>query len=101
MILVYFYLPFFFFCYLFTFFLPYTRKLQYVIRYYIHSLFPQEFMIQEVLNETGLEVVVLVKDLNHHMTATLSSKAFMQKLQVLRDMVQVRTRKEKQIHRQI
>ncbi|XP_047494563.1 kinesin-like protein KIF14 [Penaeus chinensis] len=47
-----------------------------------------EFMIQEVLNETGLEVVVLVKDLNHHMTASLSPKAFMHKLQVLRDMVQ-------------
>ncbi|XP_042870598.1 kinesin-like protein KIF14 isoform X2 [Penaeus japonicus] len=47
-----------------------------------------EFMIQEVLTETGLEMVVLVKDLNHHMTATLSPMAFTHKLQVLRDMVQ-------------
>lgn len=47
-------------------------------------------MIQEVLTETGLEMVVLVKDLNHHMTATLSPMAFTHKLQVLRDMVQVR-----------
>ncbi|XP_063880218.1 kinesin-like protein KIF14 isoform X1 [Scylla paramamosain] len=43
-----------------------------------------EFMIQEVLSETGLEVVVVVKDLHHQMTATLSPASFTDLLQLLR-----------------
>ncbi|XP_071551668.1 kinesin-like protein KIF14 [Panulirus ornatus] len=49
---------------------------------------PYEFMMQEILNESGLEVVVLVKDLQHQMTATLTRTAFTEKLQVLRDIIQ-------------
>ncbi|XP_045109557.1 kinesin-like protein KIF14 isoform X2 [Portunus trituberculatus] len=43
-----------------------------------------EFMIQEVLSESGLEVVVVVKDLHHQMTATLSPASFTDVLQLLR-----------------
>ncbi|MPC61225.1 hypothetical protein E2C01_055291 [Portunus trituberculatus] len=41
-------------------------------------------MIQEVLSESGLEVVVVVKDLHHQMTATLSPASFTDVLQLLR-----------------
>lgn len=48
---------------------------------------PYEFMIQQVLSEKGLEVVVVVKDLHHQMTATLSLPAFTDMLQVMRSNV--------------
>lgn len=46
-------------------------------------------MVQEVLNESGLEGIVLVKDTYHQMTSTLTTAAFMSKLQLLRDIIQV------------
>lgn len=49
---------------------------------------PYEFTLQEVLTESGLEVIVLIKDLQHLMTATLTLDAFQEKLQILRDIVQ-------------
>lgn len=48
-------------------------------------------MMQELLKESGFEVVVLVKDMHHQMTATLTLTSFAEKLQVLRDIMQVRT----------
>lgn len=47
--------------------------------------------MQELLKESGFEVVVLVKDIHHQMTATLTLTSFTEKLQVLRDIMQVRT----------
>ncbi|XP_045612556.2 LOW QUALITY PROTEIN: kinesin-like protein KIF14 [Procambarus clarkii] len=49
---------------------------------------PYEFTLHEVFNDFGLEEVVLVKDLQHHMTATLTIPTFKEKLQTLRDIVQ-------------
>lgn len=47
--------------------------------------------MQELLKESGLEVVVLVKDVHHQMTAILTLTSFAEKLRVLRDIMQVRT----------
>ncbi|KAK3851338.1 hypothetical protein Pcinc_042000 [Petrolisthes cinctipes] len=48
---------------------------------------PYEFMMQDFLKECGFEVVVLVKDAHHQMTATLSPTSFTEKLRVLRDIM--------------
>ncbi|KAK4298081.1 hypothetical protein Pmani_029555 [Petrolisthes manimaculis] len=49
---------------------------------------PYEFMMQQFLKECGLEVVVLVMDAHHQMTATLNPTSFTEKLRVLRDIMQ-------------
>lgn len=60
--------------------------------YWYKFTYFQEFMIQQVLSEKGLEVVVVVKDLHHQMTATLSLPAFTDMLQVMRSNVKVKVR---------
>ncbi|XP_064122516.1 uncharacterized protein LOC135226737 [Macrobrachium nipponense] len=48
----------------------------------------REFMVQEMFTESGVEMVVLLKDLRHQTTAKLTVSAFIQKVNILRDIVQ-------------
>ncbi|XP_068210023.1 kinesin-like protein KIF14 isoform X2 [Palaemon carinicauda] len=49
---------------------------------------PYEFMVQEMFTESGVEMIVLLKDLRHQTTAKLTVSMFIQKLNNLRDIIQ-------------
>ncbi|XP_066947752.1 LOW QUALITY PROTEIN: kinesin-like protein KIF14 [Macrobrachium rosenbergii] len=49
---------------------------------------PYEFMVQEMFTESGVEMIVLLKDLRHQTTAKLPVSTFIQKVNILRDIVQ-------------
>ncbi|KAK7082518.1 putative TRAFAC class myosin-kinesin ATPase superfamily [Halocaridina rubra] len=49
---------------------------------------PYEFMVQELLSETGCDVIVLLKDHHHQTAAKLTLSMFALKLQMLKDMLQ-------------